>query len=514
MYPLGYSAQRPQLYLDIGLYKVSTINCCIARNKVTRRTHVCYLLYVCTCFTVKYSIILPLKTINHYSIQTFFCVPLTGSPTACAKDEETTWMQEHVFTIPYFLYGRGDPHILVTTSSRKPVSVSLTIPGVGFEMEKDITKDSTLFDIDLSLSNIDGDDIRMLPGFGSQNKTIIVRSSDAVNVHAISDDNGGDGFIIIPTNQLGTKHYLASYQPSSKYDPPFVCITALHTNTSVYIKTKSRLIRKTLWQDESYRFDGEQYEDLSGALVQSDKPIAVISGVYSKVPNNSRGTGDGLIVHIPPTSMWGVKFSIVPFRRLDPNTSYLYRVQTLNISTTLHISDGRAVKIRPEVESFYEADYKGDAVISFTSDQPVMVIQYLKSDNSHSPLRGGPAMLIIPPVTQFGSNVTFPVFQFADPDKYTYFITVIAECTTFDNWFKLNDTEANLLQKQAENTTMCYVNREVSSGPHSITHSNPMATFYVSVYYICEKCESSYAYSANAYYPQGKLLSCKIHTAI
>ena len=123
-------------------------------------------------------------------------------------------------------------------------------------------------------------------------------------------------------------------------------------------------------------------------------------------------------------------------------------------------------------------------------------------------------MLIVPPVTQFGSNVTFPVFQFAGYYKHTYFITVIAKCTTFDNQFQLDDADVDLHQKQTENATMCYANRKVSSGQHYVTNSNPMATFYVSVYCICEVCYSSYAYSANAYYSQGKLLSRKIRIAM
>ena len=166
-----------------------------------------------------------------------------------------------------------------------------------------------------------------------------------MNVHAISHDyGGGDGFVVIPTNQLGTTHYVASYQPSQWDDPAFVCITALHMNTSVYIQTNPKQIRETLRQYESYRFDGDKYEDLTGALVQSDKPVAVISGVHAKV---SSGRKDGLIVQIPPTNMYGKKFSIVPFQSL--NVSYVYRVQTLlNKSTTLKFSDDKVVEIKPE----------------------------------------------------------------------------------------------------------------------------------------------------------------------
>ena len=427
-----------------------------------------------------------------------------GPSKARSQDEVTQWVQEHVFTVPEFYYGSGDPHTLITTSSRKPVNVTLSIPGVGFKIYKTITKDSSIWDIDLSPT--DGHDIHTLRGIGKQNTTVIVRSSDTVNVHAISHDiGGGDGFVVIPTNQLGTTHYVASYQTSDWKDPAFVCITALHMNTLIYIQTNRKHIRETLQQYESYRFDGDKYEDLTGALVQSDKPIAVISGVRASV---SSGRKDGLLVQIPPTNMWGETFSIVPF---SLNLGYVYRVQTLNKSTTLKFSDDKVVEIKPEihgVKTFYEADVIGYEMISFTSDQPVMVIQYLKSANN--PLRGGPAMLIVPPFTLFGHNVTFPVFQFYY--VFEHFITVIAECTAMDDGFQLDDAPVDWYQTQPIDETMCYANHNVTIGQHSLTHANPMASFYVSVYGICRKCYSSYAYLANCYCSQGEYYF--IHTPI
>ena len=428
----------------------------------------------------------------------------TGPSKARAQDEDTQWVQEHVFTVPEFDYGFGDPHILITTSSRKPVNLTLSIPGVGFKIYKTITKESSFWDIGSPLN--DGHDIRTLRNIGKQNTTVIVRSSDIVNVHAISHDyGGGDGFVVIPTNKLGTTHYVASYQPSYRDDPAFVCITALQMNTSVYIQTNRKQIRETLRQYESYRFDGDEYEDLTGALVQSDKPIAVISGVRANISSRS----SGLLDHIHPIDMYGEKFSIVPFQSL--NLGYVYRVQTLNKSTTIKFSDDRVVEIKPEihgVKAFYEADVTGSEMISFTSDQPVMVIQYLKSANN--PLRGGgPAMLIVPPFTHFGHNVTFPVFQFHY--VYEHFITIIAECTAMDDGFQLDDAPVDWYQTQPIDETMCYANHKVTTGQHSITHANPMATFYVSVYGICRKCYSSYAYLANAYYSRGKYCTILLH---
>ena len=413
-----------------------------------------------------------------------------------ARHEDDLWVQEHVFTVPKFHHGDADPHVFITTSSRKPVSVTLSIPGVGFEIKQIVNKDRFLCDIDLSLSNTNGRDIRTLQGIGKQNKTVIVRSSGIVNVHVINNDKGeGDGFVVIPTDQLGTKHYVESYQPFYESDPAFVCITALHANTSIYIQTNQKKIRQTLCQYESYRFDGDQNEDLSGTFVEGDKPIAVISGVLAKVLISLRGHADGLLVQIPPTNMWGMKYIIAPYQSLDDG--YLYRVQTLNISTTLNMSDGEAIEIRPEEESFYEADVTENGEISFTSNQPVMVVQYIKKR---------PAVLIIPPVTRYGHNVTFPVFGFADLVSVTYshFITVIAECSAIYSGFSLDGVGVvEWHQNSTVDGAMCYASREVPPGQHSITHTNPVTTFAVSVYGIC-KCPSSYAYSAKAYYSQGK----------
>ena len=426
----------------------------------------------------------------------------TGSSKARSQAADTQWVQEHVFTVPVIQYRGGGPHVLVTTSSYKPVNVSLSIPGLGFKIYKTITRltDSSLWDIDL-LSTI-GHDIRTVGGIGKQNTTLIVRSSDIVSVHAISQDyGGGDGFVVFPTNHLGTTHYVASYQPYNRNDSSFVCITALYMNTSIYIQTNRKQIRETLRQYETYRFDGDEYEDLTGALVQSDEPIAVISGVRAKVSSTFGSRLDGLLVQIPPTNMYGKKFSIVPFQSL--NISYVYRVQTLNASTTLNFSDGKVVEIKPAipgVKSFYEADATGHEMISFTSDQPVMVAQYLKS--AEHPLRGGPAMLIVPPFSHFGHNVTFPVFQFHR--VFEHFITVIAECTAMDDGFQLDDAPVDWYQTNPIDETMCYANHNVTVGQHSITHANPMTTFYVSVFGICRKCYSSYAFLANCYCSQGK----------
>ena len=55
----------------------------------------------------------------------------------------------------------------------------------------------------------------------------------------------------------------------------------------VNIKTKAGQSHSVnLTRYESYRYDGETYEDQSQTFVQSDKPAAVISAVFTQIPND------------------------------------------------------------------------------------------------------------------------------------------------------------------------------------------------------------------------------------
>ena len=412
-----------------------------------------------------------------------------------AQDDTKWWTQEHVFAIPFLTEPKHPPHVSITTSFTTPVFTSLTIAGAGYEVNSTITKD-TYADITLSIDDV-GFDIRMRRGDDKQNKTIIVRSSADVVVHAIDNDKGdGDGFVVTPTKYLGTQYYVASFEPSTAFSITSVCISALYSNTIIYIETENEQVcYGGILQYETIRF--ERKFDLSGTLVNSDKPIAVISGLSTKLPQTFRNPG-GLIEQVVPTKFWGNSYIVVPFP--SKTSGYVYRVFTKNITgpTTLHMSMNIDIEIQTD---YFEDSVIGSTTISFKSDHPVMVVQYLKGEFVNNHPMGGPSMLIVPPVSSFGNNVTFTVFQYMQ--NHSYFVTVIAECSTFNNLSLDGEVTTWNIQPTTEQT-MRYASLEVSTGLHTVSHPNPSATFYVSVAAICNGCQSSYAYSASAYFGQSK----------
>ena len=353
-------------------------------------------------------------------------------------------------------------------------------------------------DITLSVDAV-GFDIRMMRGDGKQNKTIIVRSNADVVVHAIDNDYGnGDGFVVTPTKYLSTKYYVASYEPSTAFSITYFCVSALYSNTSIYIETENEQIcYEAILQYETIRF--ERMSDLSGTLVNSDKPIAVISGLSTKVPQAFSNPG-GLIEQVISTKFWGNSYTAVPFP--SSQSGYVYRVFTKNTigPTTLHMPMDRDLEIQAG-QSYFEENVIGNTTISFKSDHPVMVVQYLKSDFVNNHPRGGPSMLIVPPVSSFRNNVTFLVFQYKQ--AHTYHITVIAECDTIND-LTLDGEVTTWNVRPSIDQTLRYASLEVSPGLHTVSHHNPSVAFYVSVTTICNGCQSSYAYSAVTYFGQSK----------
>ena len=405
-----------------------------------------------------------------------------------------------MFAIPRLLFDYS-PHVMITTEALHPVYVTLSIASHSIEINRTISRNNGT---DVELPH----DIRVNLRDGKQNKTIIVRASDVVSVYALTNKQfEGDAFQSIQTSQLGKKYYVASYRPYATHVSSFVCVSAVNSNTSVSISTQSGLEHVFLQQYESYRYDGRDYQDLSGTLVQSDKPIAVISGSTSLIGS---GTASGILSQLKPTESWGNVYYIFPFKELT--SGFVYRVFASD-KTTLDMSDDGVIIIQSG--EFYENDVSGNSIVSFQSDQKVMVVQYMKSyhaGNNWGGLgRGDPSMVVVQPVSLYTNNVTFPVFEYTR-SGHTYYINVVTECENVDGLVFDDSTQAASWDMLTTNDqTMCCVRSNVTSGYHSITHANQTARFSVSVYAICNGCTSSYAYAATGIPAQGRYFEFILH---
>ena len=415
----------------------------------------------------------------------FVVVTLLFSLFQTGFSEERDLHNEFVFAIPYLPISHSSmhpPHVLISTSSRHHVNITISIPGISLQQNYTITSGG----VDISLNPIiclNAGDVKW--------KTVIVRASDTVSMHAVDNEHrGGDGFQAFPSSQLGTEFYIASYQPWSTYSS-FLCVTATHANTSVSISKQSGPVHNLILQQyESFRYDGAVDEDLSGTFVQSDKTVAVVSGSFSVLPGS--GSADGLLDGMISVQNFARNFVLFPF--LSLSSGFIYRIFASNASTRLYMSNGNVTLNKPG--DFYEGSTSGDNVVSIEADQPVMTVLYMKGSDANN--IGDPSMLVVPPVSAYTNNVTFPVFDFTDQD-HKYFINVVIRCDNIDGLLFNGIFMASWNKLTTDDYSMCCLRSNVSVGFHSVTHGNLSAAFFVYVYAMDRY--SSYTYTTSGIEP-------------
>ena len=397
--------------------------------------------------------------------------------------------QLFIFTIPEVdTIGLSSSLVMITTFSRLLVSVTLSIPGFSIEMNMRIDRNNH-FNISLP------SEIRLKQGEVKQNKTVIIESSGVVSVYVIENDKDiGDGFAVYPSSQIGKRYYIAAYIPTFPMVPSFVCATALEHTMITFTPKSGQSQSVRLNRYESFRFEGNTSQDISGMFIQSDSPITIISGVRAKVPSTRCCVGS-LLEQLLPVNKWKKNYFLASFRNLD---GFIYRIYSSELSTSVNISSSRdpTEYVQLGAEEFHEGHVKGDVVLSITSEEAVMVVQYMQGFSATSNLTGNPAMIVAQSLTS--SSITFPVFNIRTliRSRIYYYISVIIECSQVKGlqYSKPILTEDRLT---ATDKSICCVRGSVSPGQYSVYHIDRNVVFSVSVYAFGEIATAgSYAYNA------------------
>lgn len=263
-----------------------------------------------------------------------------------------------------------------------------------------------------------------------------LEATDDVTVYALSQAQyTSDAFLVLPTDALGTKHFVMSYSNDpgntdrtnlTDNTPSQYVIVAPYDSTVIYVKNATRtftpmpdtirlnkgdvfLVQSAIGNSSSF--------DLTGSQVDANKPIAVFAGHQrTVVPARARGqleSRDCLIEQMPPVSTWGKNAVIAPYQLqpiLTPGGEDRYRVLAAYDSTEVRI-DGVGL-INLNKGQFYEGDANNP--IRIKSKRPILVAQYKRtSTNSNVPvganplLVGDPFMMIISPPEQFLNSYRF-----------------------------------------------------------------------------------------------------------
>ena len=219
-----------------------------------------------------------------------------------------------------------------------------------------------------------------------------------------------DAFLGLPTDILGTEYINLGYKNTDIVNASQFGIVATQNSTAVTITptvtTGSRTAGVpyliTLNQGQTYqlRNTNSAPADLTGSIIQSDKPIAVFGGHQcANIPNGNTFACDHVVEQLPPTSTWGQAFLTVPLAtRINGDT---FRVLASQNGTEVRINGSLVVTLNRG--QFYEQIIVGQSEISTT--KPVLVAQYSNGTTFDS-VTSDPFQILIPPKEQFLASYT------------------------------------------------------------------------------------------------------------
>lgn len=260
-------------------------------------------------------------------------------------------------------------------------------------------------------------------------KTIKITATIDVSVHAFYSYNQRystwliAGTVILPTSALGTKYFVASYQPTIGYYSEFT-VTSLDEATNVEVRGRDGF-RQELALEPHQTFQYRSKIDLTGSEITADKPISVVSGVSaSKVPIN-KDYNSYLVSHLPAADGLGRNYLLAPFK--DRSSGYIYRVVGTKDNTNMIIS-GSTHPIELHAGEMLDRDLPGDNITSIEATQPILVYQLSKGYAMENSI-GNAAMVVVPGIDMFSSGVMFPVTVMPTAsDRISYSLSITIRC--------------------------------------------------------------------------------------
>ncbi|PPD21631.1 MAG: hypothetical protein CTY24_07465 [Methylobacter sp.] len=295
----------------------------------------------------------------------------------------------------------GTPELTLFITGDIPTTGTVSIPGLSFSTSFTVTPGSvTSVTIPESATVITSDTV--------QNLGINITAAEEVTVYGLNRVQfTTDAFLGLPVDILGTEYINLGFENSLVPGTQFG-IVASQDNTTVTITPSADAGSRRVGVPYSIILNqGQTYQlistntasDLTGTVIQADRPIAVFGGHQcSNVPIGVPFC-DHLVEQLPPTSTWGQSFLTVPLAtRVGGDT---FRILASQDETEVRVNGNLVATLSRG--QFHEEIILVQAEIS--ANNPVLVAQYSNGTNFDG-VTSDPFETLIPPNEQFLANYT------------------------------------------------------------------------------------------------------------
>ncbi len=401
---------------------------------------------------------------------------------------------------------------------------TVEVPALGFTQSFSITP-GKITTIELPDGKNPGDptveistDEQVISGMG-----VHIIADNEIAVYGISHKQfSSDAFMALPVDVLGTEYRTLNYQTSQPNGigsvglPAEFWIVGVTNSTNVKITPKAATSNQNpagtpftiqLNKGDVFLVQGNAADttnDLTGSLIESDKPISVFSGhVRTDIPHGFKNEGststsrDHLVEQMPPVTAWGYSALVAPYA----TSSLPDLVRIVSHTNANKISVNGSPVVRLNAGDFYEIT-KLTGPVSIFSSAPILVGQYMHTSRFGTSGGGGtaygdPAYSLVFPVEQFDTSYTFMVDQ--DAASFTSNFLNIVTCESGFTDMSLDGKPISSFSgfsvQSFPGSHYAYAQINVEQGDHKISGALP---FGITVYAFGSV--DSYAY------PGGSLL--------
>lgn len=270
-----------------------------------------------------------------------------------------------------------------------------------------------------------------------------------------------DAYLGIPLADLGTEYIAVSYNPVSGRN-------ALATVVATEDATTVRVGQQTVTLDSGDVYSYNSATDITGTLIQADKPVAAFSGVDCAYVPVKATSCDHMVEQLAPVDSWGTQFLSAPLA--TRSNGDLFRFVAASDNTEISIN-GTVVKNLFERE-YFEQLITGTA--SITSNKPIQVIQYSNSASFDGVRAADPFMMTLPPFEQYLASYTIatPATGFG-----VNYVNVVAPATAVGSVKVDGVAIAASSFRAIAGTTFAAAQVPVGVGSHQLQGSAPFGVF-------------------------------------
>ncbi|MDP4219212.1 MAG: T9SS type A sorting domain-containing protein [Bacteroidota bacterium] len=356
-----------------------------------------------------------------------------------------------------FNEGESDNFFALFITSKVATKGKVEVPALGFSQDF-TTVPGTITSIELPDGKGLGDPTVELRFDQNQEEQVVhgmavhITSNDEIAVYGMNHKRySSDAFMALPVDVLGTEYRTLNYQTSKPNQfaggtPGEFWVVAIADTTNVTITPRATTrtgnfagnpIKIFMNKGDVYLVQGDPGDtqnDLTGSLVESDQPIAVLSGhVRTEIPQGYKNfdpdpsnppstSRDHLVEQLPPVSAWGDSALVVRYA----TSSLPDLVRIVSSEDDNKITVNGTVVATLNAGGFYEIRQLTTPV-SIQATSPILVGQYMHTSVNTLGANpyGDPAYSLVFPVEQFDTSYTFMLDE--NPTFSGNYINIVAD---------------------------------------------------------------------------------------